>query len=158
MPWHENISTCVACKHGNAEKKCAGACPCQADPRRRDIIELATAGDCPLKLHAGPGDDSPPPSPPPPNPLAGPPGAKLWAQLHQRALASDLKNEQQWFERFCRQIPCGDCKRHWTQVIARMPPDFSSNASYFAWTVAAHNEVSRKLGKPLMSVAEARGF
>jgi hypothetical protein len=53
-------------------------------------------------------------------------------------------------------VPCGDCKRHWDEWRKANPADLSSPAAYFAWTVAAHNAVNRRLGKPEMSVDDAR--
>jgi hypothetical protein len=37
-----------------------------------------------------------------------------------------------------------------------MPPDFTSPEAFFAWGVALHNAVNRKLGKPELTIEEAR--
>jgi hypothetical protein len=76
-------------------------------------------------------------------------GPKMWAQLHARPeLMTSQENEKQWLSWFSGQVDCGDCRRHWMQLMQEMPPDLSSKESYYAWTVAAHNSVNRRLGKP----------
>lgn len=46
-----NITICHRCPH--AQRPFAGRVPCLADPQRRDIIELATAGTCPKGFFDG---------------------------------------------------------------------------------------------------------
>lgn len=79
-------------------------------------------------------------------------GAKLWAVLHQRTLAWAGGEDGEWLGRFRGSIPCGECRAHWDEMMARTPPDW---ASYFGWSVARHNEVNQRLGKPEISEAEA---
>lgn len=90
---------------------------------------------------------------------------QLWAQLHNRAArdayfvpsdAPDPEIELQWLARFANRIPCAGCRRHWLEVIASLPPDFSSRHGYFAWTVRAHNAINVRLGKPTMKLQAAR--
>jgi hypothetical protein len=37
-----------------------------------------------------------------------------------------------------------------------LPPDYSSHEAWFAWGVKAHNEVNQRLGKPIVSLEEAK--
>jgi hypothetical protein len=82
----------------------------------------------------------------------------MWAELHRRALAftGDVDAERAWMDGFTRRLPCGECRRHWKQLLEATSPDYSSADAYFAWTVEAHNQVNRQLGKSQMTVAEAR--
>jgi Erv1 / Alr family len=80
-------------------------------------------------------------------------GSPLWAALHRRALVWQGGEDSIWLAQFRRRVPCGQCKQHWDAMLARTPPDW---ANYFAWTVARHNEVNARLGKPGMEEAEAR--
>jgi hypothetical protein len=64
--------------------------------------------------------------------------------------------EGEWLEEFARRLPCGECRAHWSKLLAELPPELASREKYFAWTVAAHNAVNRRLGKPEMPEAEAR--
>lgn len=85
-------------------------------------------------------------------------GARLWADLHRRALAysGDATAERAWIHGFAAQVPCGECRGHWFALIAERPPDLADAATYFAWTVAVHNRVNVRLGKPMVAEGEAR--
>ncbi len=76
-----------------------------------------------------------------------------WDELHPRALAHPGGSDLFWLLEFTSRIAgtC-DCRSHWIDLIRRMPPDFNN---YFAWSVAAHNDVNRRLGKPELHLAEA---
>lgn len=82
---------------------------------------------------------------------------RMWGELHARPWAwGGADAEAAWLSSsFARRVPCGECRKHWSEILAAMPPDLSSADRYFAWTVAAHNEVNRLLGKPEMSVEDA---
>jgi hypothetical protein len=43
-------------------------------------------------------------------------------------------------------------------VLEKLPPNshLRSPSSYFRWTVRAHNEINRHLGKKIMSLREAK--
>lgn len=84
----------------------------------------------------------------------------LWAELHRRAIdyAGDEAAEQQWLIDFARRVPCGECRQHWQGIVTQPPPNLSSGDAYFAWTVATHNLINRRLDKPEMPLAEARAI
>jgi hypothetical protein len=89
-------------------------------------------------------------------------GPAKWEELHKWAIVVDLfaprglRDPQEWLNIFSRSLPCGECTMHWTKLLKELPPDFSSNDALFEWSVRAHNVVNRRLGKPEISVAEAR--
>lgn len=83
-------------------------------------------------------------------------GPQLWATLHKWALAAELTTALRWLVEFEWRIGCNDCRLHWSRWVAEHPPDVSSRVALFAWTVAAHNAVSRRLGKPEMDVRWAQ--
>lgn len=93
----------------------------------------------------------------PKNLKRGPHGrdAFAWKALHLAAL--DGKLNSTFIEDFTRQIGCGSCKAHWRTIIRQYPPNY---ADAFAWSVNAHNLVSRKLSPPLkeLSVEDARNI
>ncbi|HUB24117.1 MAG TPA: ERV1/ALR-related protein, partial [Tepidisphaeraceae bacterium] len=97
---------------------------------------------------------NPPQRPPQQDPPAN--GPQLWADLHQWALTTDLSDVVQWLARFAARVPCGECRRHWLAAVANSPPLLESREKLFAWTVDLHNVVNRRLGKPPMSLADAR--
>jgi hypothetical protein len=82
-------------------------------------------------------------------------GPVLWQQLHAWAMSADLSTAGAWLDRFGRSVPCGDCRRHWTEMVRRTPPDLTNRDSLFAWTVERHNEVNLRLGKPVIDVPRA---
>lgn len=84
---------------------------------------------------------------------------RLWAELHARPWRmGSPEHEADWLAAFSRRVPCGTCQQHWVEILTATPPDFSSTDAYFAWTVAVHNAVNRRLGKPEIDVARARAI
>ena len=73
----------------------------------------------------------------------------LWAELHQKADA-----DRAWLTAWLAHVPCGDCKAHAREILKTLPPMFG--AGWFAWTVAFHNAVNARLGKPQVTVWVAR--
>lgn len=91
-------------------------------------------------------------SPPPTIPTY----SELWAALHRHAWGDDW-DDPAWIDRnITAKLPCGECKQHWRALLAATPPDYSSREAFFAWGVAAHNQVNARLGKPIMGLDEAR--
>lgn len=81
--------------------------------------------------------------------------AAIWDDLHRRALTHE-GDDSAWLRDFELQILGGCvCRKQWREDLAAKPPDF---ANYFAWTVAAHNAVNARLGKPILTVDEARAI
>src|ERR1700683_2200222 len=75
-------------------------------------------------------------------------GPPLWEELHRWSLTTDLPSANAWLNRFWARVPCLKCKVGWFKLLTEHPPDFRSNQSLFAWSVAIHNAVNRHLGKP----------
>lgn len=90
-------------------------------------------------------------------PLTGP---QLWARWHVRALKWPGTGEPYWIEEnILAHLPCAGCRIHVMALMDEMTPGFGIDGwDYFAWTVALHNAINRKLGKREMSVEEARGI
>jgi hypothetical protein len=83
--------------------------------------------------------------------------AELWKELHLRALTT-MTEDKAYIVSFARRIPryttgC-KCKEFWNLWVRQNPPTYGDD--YFAWTVRAHNEVNKKLGKKEYTVEEAR--
>jgi hypothetical protein len=76
-------------------------------------------------------------------------GPPMWAELHARAAAyaGDAEAERKWLDEFTARVPCGDCLRHWKELVAKTPPDLSDAAAYRRWAVDAHNAVNVRLGR-----------
>jgi hypothetical protein len=98
------------------------------------------------KLEAAPKAEQKPEPAQPPQASYGPP---LWKELHEQALSGSLPNE--WLAAFEARLPCGVCRQHWREMLADLPPQ----PDFFAWSVAIHNGVNRKLGKPELTLTQA---
>ncbi|HEX8342849.1 MAG TPA: ERV1/ALR-related protein [Tepidisphaeraceae bacterium] len=83
---------------------------------------------------------------------------RLWASIHRRPAAYDgnAEGELAWVQVIDQQLPCGECRRHWRAMLTSLPPDLSSREAYFATTVEWHNTINRRLGKPVMTLDDAR--
>lgn len=84
----------------------------------------------------------------------------LWKKIHTYALANTGQNENKYLLEFSRQIPryttgC-KCKEHWAKEVKANPPKYGPNGEFFAWTVEIHNQVNKRLGKPTLTVEQAR--
>ena len=79
-------------------------------------------------------------------------GQFAWAKLH-----SYTGNDPQWLDLWQYFIPARcDCKDGYQKILEEMPPDFTSPDAFFAWSVRLHNAVNKKLGKPELTIDEAR--
>lgn len=47
-----------------------------------------------------------------------------------------------------RIYPCGDCARHFAELVRRDPPDVSSGQRFRMWLCRVHNLVNVRIGKP----------
>ena len=80
-------------------------------------------------------------------------GRFVWSKLHGYRGC-----DPQWLEIWEYLIPkfgCS-CTNDYQAYKASTPPDFTSPESLWLWGVALHNHVNRKLGKPELTVDEAR--
>lgn len=83
-------------------------------------------------------------------------GGNLWAQWHRRALVWDAGDDMAWIQRqILPHLPCGDCRGHAVAYLAANAPTWGD---YFAWTVAFHNAVNQRLGKPQLATDQARAI
>ena len=64
--------------------------------------------------------------------------------------------DPQWLDIWQYLIPQScNCKDGYQRILADMPPDYSSPEAFFAWGVALHNAVNKKLSKPEITIEEA---
>lgn len=76
-----------------------------------------------------------------------------WKDLHS-GIVCDQPSLESWELR----IPAYGCacRKDYMLYKASTPPDFTSAESLWLWGVNLHNHVNRKLGKPELTVEEAR--
>ena len=75
-----------------------------------------------------------------------------WIALHNGSIV-DAAGLAAW-ELTIPQYECG-CRRFYAEYKMANPPDFTTPEAFFAWGVALHNAVNRKLGKPELTIDEA---
>lgn len=76
---------------------------------------------------------------------------ELWREVHTKQDASP-----EWFAGWLNRIPCSVCKTGLRTILDELGlPDYTD---WFAYSVRLHNAVNRKLGKPELSLDEARAI
>lgn len=92
-------------------------------------------------------------------------GNHMWFSIHfiaqdypEQPSAEDMVIYKAFYENLGRVLPCYKCGVNYKRHLEELPIDqhLYSRESLFAWTVALHNIVNRELGKPEMSLAEAK--
>jgi len=85
-----------------------------------------------------------------------------WGFIHNVALGyptdiSYMLKEQYriFFESFGDVLPCVECSKHYKQLIAKTPPDFTNKDTLFKWTVDIHNQTNHKLNKKTITYENA---
>ena len=76
-----------------------------------------------------------------------------WIELHDGTVHDGLSLAN--WELKIPQYGCS-CKKFYAEWKAENEPDFTSPDAFFAWGVDLHNAVNRKLGKPELTIDEAR--
>ncbi|EST07757.1 ERV/ALR sulfhydryl oxidase domain protein [Kalmanozyma brasiliensis GHG001] len=81
-------------------------------------------------------------------------GRSTWHYLHTMTLRfpdKPTKEESEtlrsFFHDFALLYPCGECARHFQQLIKELPPQVGSRMGASLWLCAVHNEVNKSLGK-----------
>lgn len=105
-------------------------------------------------------------APPAPIGVWGPVG---WRTLHDHAwffyadaaTPDERRTMKAFLDAYAAGIPCPACRRHFSAMLARdVPtedaPALAGNEQLFAATVAWHNEVNERKGKPTMPLDTAR--
>lgn len=92
-------------------------------------------------------------------------GKHLWFSIH--FIAQDYPKiptqhealiYKDFFENLWKVIPCYKCGVNYKRHLQELPLDehLGSREDLFAWTVELHNIVNRELGKPTMTLDEAK--
>jgi hypothetical protein len=89
-----------------------------------------------------------------------PAGPAIWRRLHTMALAWDGNQGALGVivSIATNAIPCGSCKKHWVELITAKPPTCTTAEEFFTLTVDWHNDVNERIGKPRLSLEEARAL
>ena len=80
-------------------------------------------------------------------------GGYWWGMLHRHTFGEDTAR---WFAAFQQALPCDICKAHFRPVVVQMPLVATNQEEWLAYTWMLHQAVSRSLGKPSITLEEAR--
>jgi FAD-linked sulfhydryl oxidase len=81
-------------------------------------------------------------------------GNAAWKVLHttiakfpDKPTSDDSQALKSFVHLFARLYPCGECARHFQQILAKFPPQASTRSAAAGWACHVHNEVNRSLKK-----------
>ena len=84
-------------------------------------------------------------------------GPLVWAAIHTLARTVTSKQRgaafKQWLIDLAPVMPCSVCAAHWAEIAPTF--DASTPAEAVKWTIDVHNSVNERLGKPVLSYAQA---
>ncbi|KAF5317255.1 hypothetical protein D9611_003633 [Ephemerocybe angulata] len=87
-------------------------------------------------------------------------GRATWKLMHTMTLRFPKKpnaDERQalssYFYLMSRLYPCGECATEFQQLLAKYPPQTSSRLAASQWLCGVHNEVNKRLKKPMFDCA-----
>ena len=93
-------------------------------------------------------------------------GPGLWLTLHAEALEADqtgqTSNYLQTLNNILNYLPCKECKIHANDYVNKYPPNQwisfrrGHPSQLFEWSWRFHNTVNQRLGKPLITLNQAR--
>ncbi|KAG6040301.1 hypothetical protein E4U41_000946 [Claviceps citrina] len=92
-------------------------------------------------------------------------GRATWKFLHtmvarfpEKPSDSDRQTLESFFRLFGRLYPCGDCARHFREMLEKYPPQTSSRNAAAGWLCATHNVVNKRLKKPQFDCTKIGDF
>jgi len=69
------------------------------------------------------------------------------AKFPDKPTEEDSSSLKAYLYLFARLYPCGDCARHFQEILAKFPPQVGSRSTAAAWACHVHNEVNKNLKK-----------
>lgn len=73
----------------------------------------------------------------------------MMARFPDEPSSDDSLALQTYIQLFARLYPCGDCASHFQKLLKKYPPQTSSRNAAAGWACFVHNEVNKRLKKPL---------
>jgi len=87
-------------------------------------------------------------------------GQAAWKLMHTMTLRypeNPTPDEREalraYFHLQARLYPCGECAAEFQQLLIKLPPQTSSRRSAALWLCHVHNEVNKRLAKPIFDCA-----
>jgi FAD-linked sulfhydryl oxidase len=82
----------------------------------------------------------------------------MMARFPDKPTADDSLALKTYIQLFARLYPCGDCARHFQQLLAKYPPQVGSRSSAAVWACYVHNQVNERLDKPIFDCSNIGDF
>lgn len=90
-------------------------------------------------------------------------GPQFWFTMHTVAFfypdtpnQTEMAHARDFYSSLQSLLPCPGCAAHYSRMLERYPIDRSleSRETLIAWVNKIHNEVNRRLGKPIVTLSE----
>lgn len=88
-------------------------------------------------------------------------GPSTWSLLHsiagnfpEQPTEQDKKQAKNFIDSLAYFYPCEECREDFKEDVAHVPPTLNSRREFSLWVCERHNEVNRKLNKPLMDCTD----
>jgi len=92
-------------------------------------------------------------------------GHAAWKVLHtmmakfpDKPTEEDSSALKSYIHLFARLYPCGDCARHFQQLLQKSPPQVATRSTAAAWACHVHNEVNKRLKKEIFDCSKIGDF
>lgn len=77
----------------------------------------------------------------------------IMARFPDKPSTDESQALKDYIHLFARLYPCGECARHFQQILKKYPPQVSSRSTAAAWACFVHNEVNVSKNKPIFDCA-----
>lgn len=86
-------------------------------------------------------------------------GPEAWNFMHAITFAypksnpttEDVNNTRNFFKYVGKVLPCLICRKHFDIMLEKYPPDLQNQETLTRWLVDRHNDVNKRLNKPILS-------
>ncbi|CAG8950506.1 hypothetical protein HYFRA_00007003 [Hymenoscyphus fraxineus] len=82
----------------------------------------------------------------------------MMAKFPDKPTPDDSAALNTYIHLFARLYPCGDCARHFQKILKKFPPQVATRSTAAAWACHVHNEVNKRLKKPLFDCSNIGDF
>lgn len=80
------------------------------------------------------------------------------AKFPDKPTEEDSSALKSYIHLFARLYPCGDCARHFQGLLKKYPPQVATRSTAAAWACHVHNEVNKRLKKPIFDCSKIGDF
>ena len=80
-------------------------------------------------------------------------GPRLWAEIHSTSVKSTPRKFKEYLSTLGPRIPCEECQYHFKSYMFQNP--MGSRDDPIIWAIDFHNDVNRRLGKPVLTYQQA---